>query len=171
MPRGPAPKPTALKRLEGNPGKRKLNTNEPKFSGVPICPTWLNAAAKKEWKRVVGELSALDMLRSVDTSSLASYCQSYARWRSAELIVEAEGQTIKEPITNKSGEIVGHRTKRHPATAIAKESQAAMHRASALFGFDPSSRSRLTVGEGIKDDPLTAFMQRMGRQEDIASLN
>jgi hypothetical protein len=27
--RGPAPKPTAIKKAEGNPGKRKLNTEEP----------------------------------------------------------------------------------------------------------------------------------------------
>jgi hypothetical protein len=26
---GPAPKPTRLKELQGNPGKRKLNHNEP----------------------------------------------------------------------------------------------------------------------------------------------
>ncbi len=26
---GRKPKPTAVKKLEGNPGKRKLNTNEP----------------------------------------------------------------------------------------------------------------------------------------------
>jgi len=28
---GRKPKPTALKKLEGNPGKRKLNTKEPPF--------------------------------------------------------------------------------------------------------------------------------------------
>ena len=44
-------KPTALKKLEGNPGKRKLNTKEPvPGKGMPDCPKWLLPEAKKEWE-------------------------------------------------------------------------------------------------------------------------
>ena len=36
------PKPTAVKKLEGNPGKRKQNTKEPvPGKGIPYCPKWL----------------------------------------------------------------------------------------------------------------------------------
>lgn len=39
---GRKPKPTAIKELEGNPGKRKLNKKEPKpDKGMPVCPEWL----------------------------------------------------------------------------------------------------------------------------------
>ena len=39
---GRKPKPTAIKKLEGNPGKRKLNTKEPiPAKGMPECPDWL----------------------------------------------------------------------------------------------------------------------------------
>jgi P27 family predicted phage terminase small subunit len=152
--------------VQGNPGKRKLNQREPKFGGTPVCPTWLSPDAKTEWKRVVKELSALDMLRSVDSSALAAYCQSYSRWQSAERIIDCEGQTVNEPITNKSAEVIGHKTKRHPATTIAKDALASMLRASALFGFDPSSRSRLSVGEPQEADPFTEFMKGMGADED-----
>ncbi|MDD6036563.1 MAG: response regulator [Lachnospiraceae bacterium] len=39
---GRKPKPTAVKELEGNPGKRKLNKKEPKpEKGMPECPEWL----------------------------------------------------------------------------------------------------------------------------------
>ena len=86
---GPAPKPTALKLVQGNPGKRALNKSEPKFGGTPKCPDWLTPDAKAEWKRVVKELSALDMLRGVDSSALAAYCQNYSRWKSAEQIGRA----------------------------------------------------------------------------------
>lgn len=35
---GRKPKPTALKKLEGNPGKRKLNTKEPiPAKGICFC--------------------------------------------------------------------------------------------------------------------------------------
>ena len=51
--RGPAPKPTAIKRLEGNPGKRKLNEAEPTLTvGVPECPDYLDEVAKREWGRL-----------------------------------------------------------------------------------------------------------------------
>ena len=39
---GRKPKPTAVKKLEGNPGKRKLNMKEPvPAKGMPTCPDWL----------------------------------------------------------------------------------------------------------------------------------
>lgn len=162
---GPRPKPTRLKELAGNPGKRKLNKFEPAFSGAPKCPAWITKEAKREWKRIAYELAHLDMLRSVDSAALASYCQSYARWMTAERIVDAEGQTVNEPLVNKSGEVVGHRIKRHPATAIAKDERAAMHKAASMFGFDPSSRSRMTTGDAPTSDPFEDFMKGMGAAE------
>ncbi len=157
---GRKPKPSALKKLGGNAGKRKQNRLEPEFSGVPVCPDWLEDTAKVEWDRIVEELAALNMLRGVDTACLSSYVQSFARWRSAELQVTRDGQTISEPIVNKSGKIIGHKVKRHPATTIAKDEKAAMHRAAALFGFDPSSRSRISIGDTKTVSALDRFRDR-----------
>lgn len=50
---GRKPKPTAVKKLEGNPGKRKLNTKESvPAKGMPECPDWLMPEAKKEWEHL-----------------------------------------------------------------------------------------------------------------------
>ncbi len=50
--RGRKPKPTALKVLEGNPGKRPLNLNEPKpEKKAPKCPSWLEPEAKKRMEK------------------------------------------------------------------------------------------------------------------------
>ena len=50
--RGPPPKPTALRLLQGNPGKRRLNDAEPKpKQSLPRCPDWLPANAKIECPR------------------------------------------------------------------------------------------------------------------------
>lgn len=41
-------KPTAVKKLEGNPGKRKLNAKEPiPARGMPDCPEWLLPEVRK----------------------------------------------------------------------------------------------------------------------------
>src|SRR5689334_3828108 len=51
--RGPAPKPTAIKKIQGNPGKRPLNENEPQLEpGIPECPDYLDEIARKEWARI-----------------------------------------------------------------------------------------------------------------------
>ena len=92
--RGRKPKPTAVKVLEGNPGKRSLNTAEPKpEKKAPRCPSWLEDEAKKEWKRMSKQLEQLGILTEIDMAAFAGYCQAYARWKEAEefiLLREAE---------------------------------------------------------------------------------
>ena len=83
--RGRKPKPTAVKQLEGNPGKRQLNANEPKPAArAPSCPKWLEDDAKKEWRRLAKQMEQLGILTEVDMAAFAGYCQAYARWKEAE---------------------------------------------------------------------------------------
>lgn len=94
--RGRKPKPTALKVLEGNPGKRPLNTDEPKpKKKAPKCPSWLEPEAKKEWRRMSKTLEKIGVLTQVDGAAFAGYCQAYARWREAEEFLTKHG-TIKD---------------------------------------------------------------------------
>ena len=65
--RGRKPKPTAMKELEGNPGKHPLNTSEPKPNKkAPACPKWLEPEAKKEWRRLAKQMEAIGILTEVD---------------------------------------------------------------------------------------------------------
>ena len=78
--RGRKPKPTSLRVIEGNPGKRPLNTREPKpVRGAPTCPAHLSPTAKAEWKRLIGQLVELGMISLLDRAALAAYCQTYGR--------------------------------------------------------------------------------------------
>ena len=57
------PKPTALKKLEGNPEKRKLNMKEPVLEKeMPDCPKWLLPEAKVGWNRLCKKLSEMGVL-------------------------------------------------------------------------------------------------------------
>ncbi|HFH7680582.1 TPA: phage terminase small subunit P27 family, partial [Streptococcus agalactiae] len=61
--RGRKPKPTNLKILEGNSGKRPLPINEVKpKQKAPRCPQWLEDDAKKEWKRMGKILEQMGIL-------------------------------------------------------------------------------------------------------------
>ena len=62
--RGRKPKPTAVKVLEGNPGKRPLNMYEPvPERRAPECPSWLNDEAKAEWDRLADKMVNLGTLQ------------------------------------------------------------------------------------------------------------
>jgi hypothetical protein len=61
--RGPIPKPSAIARAEGNPGKRRLNDCEPQpRATTPRRPDHLGALAKKEWRYLVPVLRRMKAL-------------------------------------------------------------------------------------------------------------
>ena len=96
--RGRRPKPTRLKVLTGNPGKRPLNGNEPRpAAAVPECPAELGPVARTEWNRLVGELSALRLLTNLDRAALAAYCGAYALWAEATEAIQKFGAMVKSP--------------------------------------------------------------------------
>ena len=90
--RGRKPTPTAIKELEGNPGKRKLNDKEPRpEKKAPSCPKWLEPEAKKEWRRLAKKMELMGVLTEVDMAAFAGYCQAYARWKEAEEFITQHG--------------------------------------------------------------------------------
>ncbi len=72
-------KPTALKALAGNPGKRALPEHEPVFANVDEKPPeWLNQKATSLWHVYSGQLAANGMLNAGNREILAVYCHSMA---------------------------------------------------------------------------------------------
>jgi P27 family predicted phage terminase small subunit len=85
--RGPLPKPTALKLLEGNPGKRALNLSDglnPRIE-VPSVPKHLGPEARKEWKRITPLLEELGLISGLDRAALGLYCQAVGRLYEMEM--------------------------------------------------------------------------------------
>src|SRR3990167_6300738 len=85
--RGPLPKPTALKLLEGNPGKLALNLSDgvnPRIE-VPTAPKHLSPEARKEWKRITPLLEELGLISGLDRAALGLYCQSVGRLSELEM--------------------------------------------------------------------------------------
>lgn len=151
--RGRKPKPTALKVLEGNPGKRPLNANEPKpEKKAPKCPAWLEPEAKKEWRRMSKILEELGILTEIDASAFSGYCQAYARWKEAEEFLSKHGTIFKTP----SGYI-----QQVPQVSIAQTYLKIMKDFCSEFGLTPSSRSRINAGtaKGDTDDPMEELLR------------
>ena len=150
---GRKPKPTAIKELEGNPGKRKLNKKEPKpDKGMPVCPDWLLPEAKAEWKRLSEKLSQMGVLTEGDMAAFAAYCQSYARWKEAQEHIDSGGSTFEKD--------KGYQ-QQTPWVGIANTNQKLMLQAAAEFGLTPSARTRIMAAVGAdkeSEDEMEALL-------------
>lgn len=143
--RGRKPKPTGIKELEGNPGKRPMNSAEPRLpKKAPSCPQWLEPEAKKEWKRLAKTMEILGTLTEADRSSFAAYCQAYARWVEAEKFISENGSTFE---TDK-----GYK-QQIPQVSIGQTYLKIMQKAAAEFGLTPSARTRI-IASNSQEGPL-----------------
>ena len=76
---GRRPKPTHLKVVTGNPGKRKLNDKEPTpAKEIPSPPAHLTDWGKVAWGRLTVLLDGMGVLTVADTLALERLCDIYA---------------------------------------------------------------------------------------------
>jgi P27 family predicted phage terminase small subunit len=137
MTAGRKPLPTAVKELNGNPGKRTLNRSEPKPARprrVPPPPAHLKGAARAKWKKLAAQLHKIGVLTEVDQDALARYCVTYQRWLEAEARVTRDGEVVRT--TN--GNLI-----QNPYLAIANRCMAQLSTLGAEFGLTPSSRAKV----------------------------
>ncbi len=141
---GRRPKPTHLKLLTGNPGKRPLNKREPKpGTAIPRCPAGLSPSARKEWRRISIQLFALGLLTEIDRAALAVYCQAWAQWLEATVQLQTAGLVVKAP----SGYPI-----LNPHLSVANQAFQQMKAILGEFGMTPSSRTRIAVTQENSSD-------------------
>jgi P27 family predicted phage terminase small subunit len=138
-------KPTAIKKLEGNPGKRPLNENEPFYPGAPGMPAWLSKNAKEEWNRIVPELDAVGLLQRVDRAMIAGYCEAWAKFKTAEKTIQEKGSTFEIPKYDRDGNVLSVYHQVTPEVSISNNAMSQIIKFCQEFGLSPSSRTRLTV--------------------------
>ena len=135
--RAPAPKPTSIKRLEGNPGERKLNELEPPPKvGVPECPDYLDEVARREWDRLTAILVSMKVLTEADYIALANLCQAYSTLMNAQKQMNKTGILYK----SKSGYI-----QQSPLLGIIHTQTTIVNNLLREFGLTPSSRTRVAI--------------------------
>lgn len=166
MPRGRRPLPTNLKKLRGNPGKRKLPKagEEPTSSlADPEMPKGLSKVAQKEWRDVVPILREMKVLTKADGKALAAYCHNFSRWLEAEKEMERHGIMVEEPVFGRPDEqgerdIVGYKYKRNPCNSISNDAQKIMKSFLIEFGLTPASRAKLRVEKPSAPDPFDSYL-------------
>lgn len=140
--RGPAPKPTSQKRLEGNPGREKLNDDDLKVKPrVPPAPVKLSTEAKAVWKRLGKKLLTYGLISELDEVAFAVLCESYAQY--LELIKKARKDG---PLVMVNGQPIPN-----PYLGRADKEAAKVHKLLAEFGLTPASRSRINIASQDAD--------------------
>jgi len=166
--RGPAPKPTVIRKIEGNRSRRPLPANEPAYAaGVPNRPAHMSASARRVWDGLIVEMAPTGVLRTVDALALAQLCEDQAMLDE----LRAGLEKMKREITRKakadkrslpggalialSRTIEGRRTL---ATIRELSSQIIVQRRE--FGLTPASNGRVqTSGSGF--EPMDALESKL----------
>ena len=136
---GTKPQPTHLKMVRGNPGKRKLNDQEPQPDmEMPQPPPMLSAEALTQWEVVAPQLHQMGVLTMIDASALEMYCVAYGNWYAAQEKIKEFGPLVMA----RSGYL-----QQSPYMQIANKAFEQMRAMLPEFGMTPSSRSGLKTGE------------------------
>jgi P27 family predicted phage terminase small subunit len=146
-------KPTELKRLEGNPGKKRLG-REPQPTGTLTPPPFVTGDALAEWHRATAAMPP-NFYKSADAPILAVYATAWITYRDALAAVEREGLTV---LTTKGTPMS------NPALRAALQSADLILRAADRLGMSPAARTRLAVQD---DPPASKFVGLFGGRSDL----
>lgn len=142
--------PASLHLINGNPSKKSAANlaaaaGEGQKTKVvrlppPVCPDFLTAAAKIEWKRIVDDLMVMGVLSRIDRAQLAVYCQAWADWKMAREMLKAIPKGGGFIDTTPSG--YKQMSAMHQ---VANRAEERMLKAGALFGLNPAARASMQI--------------------------
>lgn len=150
--RGRKPKPTHLRLVTGNPGKRPLNDREARVTPErPSAPDLLKGEARKEWFRITRLLSDAGLLTKLDRAVVAGYCVAWARWLECEKMVEERGMILRSP----NGIPIYS-----PYLSASNRAMEQLRQYAEQMGLSGSARSRIKAIETPASlDPAEAFLR------------
>lgn len=143
---GRTPKPTALKLVTGNPGKRAINKAEPDPAYLTDLtpPAWLPAQAAEVWNDLAPKFAKAHLLTELDVELFAQGCVAVSQFRRAA--VKAGDALVKSKHeVNDAGDLV--EVGEHVNPWLVVQSMASKQAGAVLreFGAGPVSRSRIML--------------------------
>jgi P27 family predicted phage terminase small subunit len=143
---GRPPKPTALKLVAGNPGKRSLNKQEPDPSYLTDLtpPVWLSKAAQAVWHEMAPAAARAKLLTEVDVQAFAMGCNAIAQYRQAT--ARAGEHSVKsKTVLDNDGKPVEAGEHINPWTLVQSMSFKQAMVVFDKFGMTPQARTRIAI--------------------------
>jgi P27 family predicted phage terminase small subunit len=144
-----------LKILRGNPGKRKLNENEPlPPSGDITKPEGLSARAGAVWDDLAPVLLVMGTLTTADVRPFARLCELEVTAREASSQKDAPGFAMFTVSDDYNG---APKVGVHAAIRVERETATALRPYYEYFGMTPSSRARISVPKKADVEPVSKW--------------
>jgi len=159
---GPLPTPSAIVATRGEAKHRSRADKERRSkepapqTGMPVMPSFLDAAAKRIWRRLGPQLVKIGTLTVVDGESFGLYCQARADYARHTRSLRESGETT---LTD-SGYI-----QQRPEVSMRNRAAELMLKIAPEFGIGAASRTRIHVESGeATENPLAAVMSMTDRR-------
>lgn len=152
--RGRKPKPTALKLVTGNPGRRPVNKREAKAKRViPAAPEHMSAKAREVWGSLSTRLDRLGLLTELDALALELLCENYVEILELRDEIDTHGRT--QDVKTENDTVVRAR----PQVGMLSDAERRFRAMMNEFGMTPSARSRVTAtpDDARASDPAAAY--------------
>jgi P27 family predicted phage terminase small subunit len=146
---GPAPKPTAIRELEGNLSKRPMPKNEPKpRTGGLMPPVWLSEVedglGMLLWEQEAPEYHRLGLLTVIDREPFARFCAYMAEWWRLTREIRDEGEIL---VLNEGKNVYAN-----PKCSLRQQAFKNADSIGRQFGWTPSSRTKIEVDRPSSGD-------------------
>lgn len=153
---GRRPKPTALKVVEGNKGRRPLNGSEPKpkkSNSKP--PAHLSSIGKKTWSSLIDRLGDMNLMTIADEYALERLVDCYAEILAYREAIKINGHTYTTE--NVQG---GLMVRPRPEVGMLADADRRFKSYLVEFGLTPAARSKVKEIDPENEDKTGHFFAR-----------
>ena len=149
---GRPPKPTALRIIQGNPGKRALPKDEPMPKiGIPKPPANLSVEVLAKYRELAKTASRMRVLSLSDGEALVLMAKVAVELDECEVLIETHGRTYIKKSTYNGETIVAN-----PAVAMYSDASRRFSAYLTAFGMTPAARTRIQTVKPEKPDAAKA---------------
>ena len=118
--------------------------------GTPDAPSWMDRAAKREWRRAVRACADYPTwLQEVDRAALTAYCVAWSTFLQASQDLAERGVLVAG---RSSADEARDALVKNPSVQIARDAQEQLRRWAQQLGFTPDARSKVDLGQRETDE-------------------
>ncbi len=149
------PEPSAITKLKGNPGRKKINKDEPKYEKAEeSAPKDLDKNGRELWNKLMKQVREQGVLTKCDEALLFRYCEEWSTYKRA--LKELKKKENKDLMVKaKSGYLSPN-----PYISMKRESSRIMKSLESELGFSPTSRTKVAAVPTKPDDDKYAQLKK-----------